>query len=108
MPPPFLPSSLLSPFLLFHERYRLQNVASRMSYIFDKLKALERTIILFDEIEEFCLDRENPNLGMESRMLTTAMLTQLNDLRRQQACIFIVATNRLRSFDAGEEVTLMT
>lgn len=79
----------------------LQNVASRMSYIFDKLKALERTIILFDEIEEFCLDRENPSLGMESRMLTTAMLTQLNDLRRQQACIFIVATNRLRSFDAA-------
>ena len=38
---------------------------------------------------------------MESRMLTTAMLTQLNDLRRQQACIFIVATNRLRSFDAA-------
>ena len=27
------------------------------------------------------------------------MLTQLNDLRRQQASIFIVATNRLRSFD---------
>ena len=26
---------------------------------------------------------------------------QLNDLRRQQACIFIVATNRLRSFDAA-------
>ena len=36
-----------------------------------------RTIILFDEIEEFCLDRENPSLGMESRMLTTAMLTQV-------------------------------
>ena len=28
-------------------------------------KALERTIILFDEIEEFCLDRDNPALGME-------------------------------------------
>ena len=26
---------------------------------------------------------------------------QLNDLRRQQSCIFIVATNRLRSFDAA-------
>ena len=38
---------------------------------------------------------------MESRMLTTAMLTQLNDLRRKQSCIFIVATNRLRSFDAA-------
>jgi SpoVK/Ycf46/Vps4 family AAA+-type ATPase len=60
-----------------------------------------RTIILFDEIEEFCLDRENPSLGMESRMLTTAMLTQLNDLRRKQSVIFIVATNRLRSFDAA-------
>jgi len=38
---------------------------------------------------------------MESRLLTTAMLTQLNELRRQQSCIFIVATNRLRSFDAA-------
>ena len=79
----------------------LENVASRMTYIFERLKALEKTIILFDEIEEFCLDRENSNLSMESRMLTTAMLTQLNDLRRQQASIFIVATNRLRSFDAA-------
>lgn len=79
----------------------LENVAARMVYIFERLKALERTIILFDEIEEFCLDRENTNLSMESRMLTTAMLTQLNDLRRQQSSIFIVATNRLRSFDAA-------
>jgi SpoVK/Ycf46/Vps4 family AAA+-type ATPase len=105
--------------------------ANRMSHIFSRLKAMENTIILFDEIEEFCLDRENPNLSMQSRLLTTAMLTQvttdftyihccctiiffewhnrqfnclhqqLNDLRRQQSCIFIVATNRLRSFDAA-------
>eukprot|EP01038_Epipyxis_sp_PR26KG_P004845 gene4845-6792_t len=79
----------------------LENIASRMSYIFSRLTALERTIILFDEIEEFCLDRENPSLAMESRLLTTAMLTQLNDLRRKQASVFIVATNRLRSFDAA-------
>jgi ATP-dependent 26S proteasome regulatory subunit len=38
---------------------------------------------------------------MESRMLTTAMLTQLNDLRRKQKCLFFIATNRLRSFDAA-------
>ena len=79
----------------------LANVASRMTYIFDRLKVLERTIILFDEVEEFCLDRENPILSMESRMLTTAMLTQFNDLRRQQSSVFIVATNRIRSFDAA-------
>lgn len=81
--------------------YGLEQIASRITYIFDRLKLLDRTIILFDEIEEFCLDRENPALTMESRMLTTAMLTQLNDLRRHQSCIFIVATNRLRSFDAA-------
>lgn len=79
----------------------LENVASRMSYIFDRLKSMTDTVILFDEIEEFCLDRENPNLAMESRMLTTAMLTQLNALRRDQKNIFLIATNRLRSFDAA-------
>ena len=79
----------------------LEHIAARMSYIFDRLRALERTIILFDEIEEFCLDRENPALGMESRLLTTAILTQLNALRARQSNIFIVATNRLRSFDAA-------
>ena len=46
-------------------------------------------------------DRENPALAMESRMLTTAMLTQLAGLRRDQSNVFIVATNRLRSFDAA-------
>jgi SpoVK/Ycf46/Vps4 family AAA+-type ATPase len=56
----------------------LENIAARMTYIFTRLNSLERTIILFDEIEEFCLDRENPNLAMESRMLTTAMLTQVS------------------------------
>eukprot|EP01031_Cornospumella_fuschlensis_P033266 gene33266-40246_t len=79
----------------------LEHIASRMTYVFNRLNSLERTVVLFDEIEEFCLDRENVNLGMESRLLTTAMLTQLNDLRRKQSCIFIVATNRLRSFDAA-------
>jgi hypothetical protein len=32
----------------------LENVASTMSNIFEKLGSLERTIILFDEVEEFC------------------------------------------------------
>lgn len=58
-------------------------------------------VILFDEIEEFCLDRETPGLGMESRMLTTSMLTKINDLRRGRKSIFFVATNRLRAFDSA-------
>ena len=79
----------------------LENVASRMTYVFERLRSMRDTVILFDEIEEFCLDRENPALAMESRMLTTAMLTQLAGLRRDQSNVFIVATNRLRSFDAA-------
>lgn len=38
---------------------------------------------------------------MESRMLTTAMLTAVNDLRRNKKSVFFVATNRLRAFDSA-------
>ena len=79
----------------------LSNVASRIRYVFDRLMQLEETVILFDEIEEFCLDRETPGLGMESRMLTTAMLTAINDLRRRKRSVFFLATNRLRAFDSA-------
>lgn len=79
----------------------LTNVASRIRYVFERLQSLEKCVILFDEIEEFCLDRELPNIGMESRMLTTAMLTAINDLRRCKRSIFFLATNRLRAFDSA-------
>ena len=79
----------------------LTNVASRIRYVFERLQSLEKCVILFDEIEEFCLDRELPNIGMESRMLTTAMLTAINDLRRAKRSIFFLATNRLRAFDSA-------
>jgi len=79
----------------------LTNVASRIRYVFSRLQALRRCVILFDEIEEFCLDRETPGILMESRMLTTAMLTAINDLRRTKQSVFFLATNRLRAFDAA-------
>jgi len=79
----------------------LTNVAARIRYVFDRLEALRECVILFDEIEEFCLNRENPGLSMESRMLTTAMLTAINDLRRNKRSVFFLATNRLRAFDAA-------
>lgn len=34
-------------------------------------------------------------------MLTTAMLTAINDLRRAERSIFFLATNRLRAFDSA-------
>lgn len=79
----------------------LTNVAARIRYVFTRLQALRKCVILFDEIEEFCLDRETPGISMESRMLTTAMLTAINDLRREKQSVFFLATNRLRAFDAA-------
>jgi hypothetical protein len=79
----------------------LTNVAARIRYVFERLQALENCVILFDEIEEFCLDRETVGIGMESRMLTTAMLTAINDLRRAKRSVFFLATNRLRAFDTA-------
>ena len=79
----------------------LYNVYARIKYVFERLMALNQGVILFDEIEEFALDRENTGLSMESRMLTTAMLTAINDLRRNRQSIFFVATNRLRAFDSA-------
>jgi len=77
----------------------LSNVSARIRYVFERLEALHECVILFDEIEEFCLDRETPGISMESRMLTTAMLTAINDLRRKEGSVFFMATNRLRAFD---------
>lgn len=79
----------------------LSNIASRIRYVFTRLMALRQAVILFDEIEEFCLDRESPGIAMQSRMLTTAMLTAINDLRRTKQSVFFLATNRLRAFDAA-------
>ncbi|KAG7355209.1 ATP-dependent metalloprotease FtsH [Nitzschia inconspicua] len=79
----------------------LSNIASRIRYVFTRLMALRYCVILFDEIEEFCLDREAPGITMQSRMLTTAMLTAINDLRRTKQSVFFLATNRLRAFDSA-------
>ena len=79
----------------------LGNVARRISDVFDQLMRLEDVVILFDEIEEFVLDRSMPSLTMESRLLTTAMLTKLADLRGRRKAAFFIATNRLTALDAA-------
>ena len=79
----------------------LSNVSARIRYVFERLAALRECAILFDEIEEFFLDRETVGISMESRMLTTAMLTAINDLRREEGSVFFMATNRLRAFDSA-------
>ena len=60
-----------------------------------------QVVVLFDEVEEFALDRSIPTLTMESRMLTTAMLTKLADLRNSRRVAFFIATNRLAQAGAS-------
>jgi len=79
----------------------LANVAARISVVFEQLMQLSDVVVLFDEVEEFALDRTNPALTMESRMLTTAMLTKLADLRGARRVAFFIATNRLAALDAA-------
>ena len=79
----------------------LSNVSARIRYAFERLAALRECAILFDEIEEFFLDRETVGISMESRMLTTAMLTAINDLRREEGSVFFMTTNRLRVFNSA-------
>lgn len=79
----------------------LGNVAARITEVFALLMELENVVVLFDEVEEFCLDRSNAQLGMESRMLTTAMLTKIADLRGRRKVAFFIATNRLAALDAA-------
>ena len=79
--------------------------------VFTRLRLLEQAVILFDEVEEFVRER-NKEDSPQSRMLTTAMLSLIQDLRSQKKVIFIVATNFLNKFDtaitrAGERFDLM-
>jgi Cdc6-like AAA superfamily ATPase len=78
----------------------VHQVIGKARAIFDRLSLLERAVILFDEVEEFVRDRK-AEPEPSSRMLTTSMLSLIQDLRSKKGVIFIVATNFLDKFDAA-------
>ena len=64
--------------------------------IFDVLISQADSVILFDEIDSFLLDRDLPRHSQQEtifQFMTPGMLTKLNDLRRAKRVIFIIATN---------------
>lgn len=103
----------------------LENASNRMKEVFDDLMQLENTVVLFDEIDDFIKSRETiidskskkrlksddsksqistdqtvkEKPTLESRMLTNSMLTLINDLRKKEKIIFIVATNNIDRLD---------
>jgi hypothetical protein len=72
------------------------SIEARAKMIFDVLEAQADCVILFDEIDELVLDRNSKRHGLQDtvfKFMTPGMLTKLNNLRRAERSIFIMATN---------------
>lgn len=72
---------------------RMEN---RAKLVFEVLKRQVFSVVLFDEFDQFLLDRDSVSYkGQDSafQFLTPGMLTKIAELRKRQNVIFIVATN---------------
>lgn len=71
-------------------------VEARAKNIFEVLMAQPSSVVLFDEIDHFLLDRDSDRYSKQDtifQFMTPGMLTKLNNLRRKNSVIFIIATN---------------
>jgi adenylate kinase family enzyme len=79
-------------------------IENRAKGIFKVLNAQEHVVILFDEIDQFLLDRNSVLYSQQDdifKFMTPGMLTKLQDLRDNKDCIFIVATNYYERIDSA-------
>ncbi len=69
--------------------------------IFRQLGELSETVVLIDEVEEFVRKRKGGSTPAEmaNRLITTAMLTLLQELRDRERIILLLATNHIEEFD---------
>jgi hypothetical protein len=77
---------------------------ARAKAIFQMLSAQSNCVVLFDEIDNFLLDRDAPRYADQAtsfQFMTPGMLVKLNDLRREKRLIFIIATNYGYRIDAA-------
>lgn len=71
-------------------------VESRAKSIFKCLEFQKKSVILFDEIDQFLLDRASKAYRTQTgifQFMTPGMLPKFNDLRAKANNIFIIATN---------------
>jgi len=79
-------------------------IENRAKGVFEVLQSQEDIVILFDEIDQFLLDRTSSFYKAQSdifKFMTPGMLTKLQDLRDAEGCIFIIATNYAERIDAA-------
>jgi hypothetical protein len=76
-------------------------IATKLDQTFEQLELLDGGVVLFDEIDEIVLERDQVADESSSRLLTTAMLPRFQRLRSQDQLSFFVATNHVEKFDAA-------
>lgn len=79
-------------------------VENRAKMIFQVLKAQPKSVVLFDEMDQFLLDRDSEYFHDQDtvfQFMTPGMLTKLADLRASKSVIFIIATNYAERIDAA-------
>ena len=79
-------------------------VEARAKGVFQILQEQEDIVILFDEIDQFLLDRNGEAYRNQTgifQFLTPGMLTKFQDLKDQNSSIFIVATNYEERIDSA-------
>jgi hypothetical protein len=79
-------------------------IENRAKSIFEVLRSQEDMVVLFDEIDAFLLDRNTARYGAQDsifQFMTPGMLTKLQDLRKAEGCIFIIATNYFERIDGA-------
>jgi len=76
----------------------LPNVQRTANNIFEQIAELDRTVVLFDEIDELVHARKDDPDAF-GRFLTTSVLPKLADLWSRRKVIYFIATNDITVFD---------
>lgn len=81
-------------------RFGIDQVSTEADKLFRMLAALERVVVLVDEIDELVRERSG-SAEAQSRFLTTSMLPKLAALHASRRIVFLVATNHIEQFDVA-------
>jgi SpoVK/Ycf46/Vps4 family AAA+-type ATPase len=77
----------------------MDGIQAEANTIFRMLEETERVVVLFDEFDELVRERGSARAEPFSRLLTTAMLPKLLNIRKRGTLVFIIATNNIAEFD---------
>ncbi|NAL77709.1 ATP-binding protein [Nitrososphaera sp. AFS] len=75
--------------------------AESISSVFSYLNDLDKTVVLFDEIDEFIKERKEYKGSPENRILTNTFLTKLNSLKENKNIIYFISTNHMDEVDSA-------